>query len=92
VSKRTQRANERTQRANEWFAAKGVKPTCSQCGSESFEPLVFEDEPQNMTLLVVTAADIRGPGGVRAYTMMCTNCGHLLLFGAKKMGLPRRSR
>jgi hypothetical protein len=93
VSDHTQRPRQ----VSEWFAAKGVNPTCSQCGSESFEelPVDRKGRPQPWVSLV-TSIYHRTDGTiatrVRAYPLMCTNCGHFVLFSADKMGLQYQRR
>ena len=78
-------------KANNWFAAKGVKPTCPQCGSENFDqPQGWKGRRTNavgMITAIGRGGTIRGT--LATYPLECANCGYLLLFSYEKMGIPR---
>lgn len=74
--------------AKEWFAARGVKPKCSQCEGESFR--------EGFTAGLVERYFAAGPNTgsslrqFHTYPMVCQNCGYILLFHAEKLGYKRR--
>jgi ribosomal protein S27AE len=83
--------------SKEWLAAKGVKPKCSQCGGESLEEMEHSDRwGRLLGLLGVESRSGRyaesSRSGFTVYPLICTNCGHVLFFSAKKMGYRVRGR
>jgi predicted nucleic-acid-binding Zn-ribbon protein len=69
--------------AMEWFAAKGVRVRCTQCGGEEFGG-------GHLIPLYVPSLQEERSEDVRGYTalpIMCKNCGHFELFSADLMGL-----
>jgi hypothetical protein len=65
--------------SKEWLASKGVKPKCSQCGGASFE------EYTHLGLVRASERIRRDNRSTRPFmfgtlTLICTNCGHVLLF------------
>ena len=61
------------------FAAKGVKPKCSQCGGASFEEYTNLGLVRGNMRIRLDNRSTR-PFMFSTLTLICTNCGHVLLF------------
>jgi hypothetical protein len=83
--------------SKDWLSAKGVKPECSQCGGTSFEEVQGRGS-RLVQLLGLLGVDPHGRydsgsrGGFTVYPLICTNCGNVLFFSARKMGYRTRGR
>jgi len=72
---------ENRERAQRWFAQKGVRLNCTQCGGDAF------DQGGVVALFAANAEDLQQGHALKAYPLACTNCGHFILFRAEGMGL-----
>ncbi|MDP9476201.1 MAG: hypothetical protein M3R38_11065 [Actinomycetota bacterium] len=76
---------ENRERALQWFEDRGVDLNCTQCGGENFR------QGGVVALFAAAPEDFAQTHHLAAYPVICTNCGHFILFHAGTMGLEPES-